>query len=759
MESRAWRRVLTLLPFVLASVLAQDVKTGSSAPIPAGVGPETIAVAGASSSQVAAKTKPPSAVTPQMPVLDRVLFDQVDMTLWAASRNFKVGFGPDGATFVPALGLVAPTNMPVTFRLSGITAGGRTMPVGETVAPARMGDRVTFDRGVAREVYDLRLEGVEQSFVLSRPLGVGDHAVHVGFDTALAATVATDGIAFESTYGGVHYGRATAIDAAGRSLALEASIVDHEIVIVVPAAFLEKATWPVTIDPLVSTMNIDASGTPYVNPDVAYDATSQRYAVVAEQVYAQTDRDMYAWICNSAGNVIAGSFTVIDASTTNWTHPSIAFKRIGAQFLVVAERGIAPARQIWGREFTSSVPSVIGSQFAISGNETGDKCNPVVGGDPSAAPPTYYCVAWQRNYTLTDFDIHSRIVTDTAGMHSAVLTVSNGTEADERPAISKSNGMGGVYDQVWTIAWQRSLTWHHDIIGCQVNWNGTTVSNQFAISTSAADTTIPSVSAITDPSLGPTSYLVAYEVFGQHNTVGFSVMQGQTYVGGAIDLAQVEGVGSIDRRLPTATCTGATFTIAYAELWNPNSADYDLYATTLNVVGGTTFSTSEAHALLLGSTAIETRPRITSVHDAGEVGIRTKVVCEAGPAPSAVVSAMYDARAAVGGVTSLATGCQNLGLSFVGQPILGQPVSVTLVNPGAHPLIVVGAPIWPMALCGGCSLGVDIFNNPLVFQVPSVSVVVPGDGALVGATVAIQGADGIGACGYRVTDTVWVTIM
>jgi len=115
--------------------------------------------------------------------------------IWAAGRDYKVSFH-DGATFVPFLGSDAPRNHPVTFAPVRVRAGGAWLSLDDDVAPARMGDRVSYDRGAVVELYALEPGGMEQLFVFDAPTPDGALVLAIDVDSELACTSNAPGFDF-----------------------------------------------------------------------------------------------------------------------------------------------------------------------------------------------------------------------------------------------------------------------------------------------------------------------------------------------------------------------------------------------------------------------------------------------------------------------------------------------------------------------------------------------------------------------------------
>ncbi len=113
----------------------------------------------------------------------------------AMGPDFGASFTAGGIEFTPVLGARAdqPAALRYTWtdvRRGGVVVAGRA---GE-VAPVIAGNRVSYRRNDnLREVYAVRQEGVEQSFVFAtRPAGDGDLVVRGEIATALPLAFAND---------------------------------------------------------------------------------------------------------------------------------------------------------------------------------------------------------------------------------------------------------------------------------------------------------------------------------------------------------------------------------------------------------------------------------------------------------------------------------------------------------------------------------------------------------------------------------------
>ncbi len=119
-----------------------------------------------------------------------------------------------------------------------------------------------------------------------------------------------------------------------------------------------------------------------------------------------------------------------------------------------------------------------------------------------------------------------------------------------------------------------------------------------------------------------------------------------------------------------------------------------------------------------------------------------------------------------GSFTPVPTGCGAVTLTPGGSPSLGGTVTMTLGGVTGIPLMWIGAPIAPAPLCppAPCALGASL---TVLLPVGGFAAGIPCDPAIIGAVLAVQGADvlGAGGCGvvpfgipFSVSSTVLVTI-
>lgn len=214
--------------------------------------------------------------------------------------DYLVRFRTGGMTFVPALGKRAPCDQRLQIRFASIRCGEDVLSTEADAAPGRRGDLVVYTRSATiEERYDVRPEGVEQSFVFTRRPGTGDLVVRCTLDGELAAygTAATGGgLQFlVPGLGGAAVGGVTGIAADGARCAGDVRLVDGQLELSLPASFVATAALPLVLDPVFGA-RVDVISGPGNDtaPAVGADASSADYLVAWIRVSSGTSANAYA---------------------------------------------------------------------------------------------------------------------------------------------------------------------------------------------------------------------------------------------------------------------------------------------------------------------------------------------------------------------------------------------------------------------------------------------------------------------------------
>jgi hypothetical protein len=607
-------KVPALLPHV------DDVKT--PAPLePMGPGlPLSMPPTGASMSAHTARQVPASVAKATRHAIDRVFSNtSADGTIWARGRTYKASFDASGVTFVPFFGARAPRNYPLELVTRSVSVGETSVAVGSAL-PVKIGDTIAFDRGSFVERWQLGVEGIEQQFVFESLPTIGDLVVRVGAETELTPSCVAGSIAFSNDLGRVDYGAAAAVDATGLRFAMKSAPVDGAIELRLDRADVERAVLPLVIDPFVSTFPLLDYGTQDVAPDVAYDATTDRYLVVYEDVYSGTDHDICFELRDSSGGF--EGFDFIDYTTSYWASPRVANNHIAANFMCVAAVG-APGnlRTIWGRTCDAAT-ATLGAQFAITGTDTYDKFSPDIGGDPTLAPPTYYMVTWERTFTPSDHDIHGRLI-DASGALQGTGTIfldNSGSTLDERPSISKSDGAPPFNTQNWTIVWQRFNTIYqqYQIFASQVRWDGSITHATYPIDATSDNDLNPRVSSLLDGDGVTRPYMVVFQAMnsgGNWDITGAMFASTTFLVGTNIPNYTDITAFTHNQILPCVDSDGTHFTVAYADQSAVAFNDLDIVAADMVYTGGYPYVCD--YVTLPSTPDSEIDPAITSTYSGG----------------------------------------------------------------------------------------------------------------------------------------------
>ncbi|MBL8749499.1 MAG: hypothetical protein JNK78_10095 [Planctomycetes bacterium] len=381
-----------------------------------------------------------------------------DGAVLAIGRDYKATFAADGATFAPALGPRAAVRGELTLRVARIGRDNRVAWQADTAptAAAALRDHVvTFARGVCTETYECRVDGVEQSFVFDRrPDGTGDLVVRCDVTTALEPTVRGDGTLFfhDGAIGGVTVGAITGVDAIGRTCPGSLQRHDGAIELRLPAAFVDSAAYPLTLDPLLATGFLIGSATDNEDQvDAAYGASPNTTLVVWRRSYSQWNQDVYGQQVANDGS-LSGPLLVISSGAHAERSPSVTYVR-GRNRHVVCWLQASSMVGPWTVEARTVNGATLGSTVTVSGN-TAPNGRWITSAGDSSALGTSTLVVWATALGTSPFGEQTTILRTNTIDISAFGTVSVGTPADLTSslafptddvfALPKSRTPGGV---------------------------------------------------------------------------------------------------------------------------------------------------------------------------------------------------------------------------------------------------------------------------------------------------------------------------
>ncbi|MBL8727868.1 MAG: hypothetical protein JNM25_05525 [Planctomycetes bacterium] len=327
----------------------------------------------------------------------------------AAGADYKVRFA-DAVEFVPYLGAGYPHNQPFGWHTQAITVGGAPLPLHRDGGGRRSASTYGYDRGVAEERYEVRLEGLEQTFTFAARPGDGELRIRGALTTALRAATGDHGhadVVFADAHGTpiVGYGACTAIDADGHRLPMRTVVGDGWLDLVLPADAMAAAAWPVVVDPLLSNVLLSTTGTPPlgqpVATDVARDDENNQLMVTLQRHASATDEDTF---CRLFGDAFTPSLGLVFADIdTTWdsTEPKVTFVGGADRWITVFTRefstGTKAVRYHPHAAASTTLDTAVGFLPIVAGSSD---LHPDVGGYAGFAAGVHAVVCWQRDRNL-----------------------------------------------------------------------------------------------------------------------------------------------------------------------------------------------------------------------------------------------------------------------------------------------------------------------------------------------------------------------
>lgn len=392
---------------------------------------------------------------------------------WAGERTFKASFH-DGFVFYPFLGAGYARNLPVRWTTESVTAGGEPF-IDCTQAPrhASTATRYEYRFDGMTEGYDVRADGVEQTFVFAnRPVNAGDLIVSgrvVTELTAAATAAAKQALVFHDSDGKaiVHYGEAVAIDSTGRRFDVSTAYDGTHLCLIVPAAAVAAAAFPLVIDPLVARVIISATGSSgayAVFPAIAREGESQSSNVMVfySRQFSATDFDGYAQLTNDD----FGNGTLIYSDiTTAWStaHASVAFVGAADRWVLCLERRfVTPTTARIRVLFHDKGNTILNSGLLVSHDPSSGECNwfPAVGGTISfSISGATALLAYQADVSSTisdtpDSRVYALLCNASLRALGSRFPIDNGTVSpdNQRPDVNQEAN-GGTTS--WIVAYEQ----------------------------------------------------------------------------------------------------------------------------------------------------------------------------------------------------------------------------------------------------------------------------------------------------------------
>lgn len=563
--------------------------------------------------------------------------------IWVRGRTYKARFDRHGFEYVPFLGSDAPRDYPVDFKVESARVGSTELGWQPDVAPELEGATVTFHRGAFDEVYVVGIDSIEQNFVVCERGTAGDLVVSVHAETELRGADASTCAAFGNELGGVEVGKASIRDAQGRQVRSLTRLAGESVEIRVPQGELQAASFPLAIDPLITTWTVTLIAAPTSNyPDTSYDWWTDTWLCIDQETFSATDHDIVARQFTSGGTMVNQVF--IESGTADWTRARVANENAQHLFMVVAEVAAStPTGSVQARTYSATAHS-LGAPFTVSPNKPNHKffC-PDIGGDdnPNGTPP--FCVAYLESPNeLNGDDPNSFNANATVVSPSGRLLSQSALEqADAEPLrVSKSNGHYSFGLQRWTVAWPFGVGSGQFVARfVQIDSSGSNTFADFSGGTIGTGYNAFAVSSLLNGSAFPRGFAFAIAKGAAFIEADWVDSNGSrvTFEAGYADIAPSTAV-SVDTdgtniylvsAQPIAGPHGSTQNNLYLYTFHPSSTDPN----------GWIIPALQDHVLIAGATDDESMPSLASMRSSG--GGSSNMLC------------IYKRTATLGGAASI----------------------------------------------------------------------------------------------------------
>jgi len=394
---------------------------------------------------------------------------------WAGGTDYKVSFH-DGATFVPYLGADYPHNQPFRWTTTAVTIGGESLMTQPEPEPRQAGDhRYEYDFGGVVETYDVRVDGLEQTFVVPRlPRAAGDLIVQGRVETLLTAKalVARHAAVEFVDHAGqpiLSYGAATAVDADGRREPMRTTYRDGAFRLELSGSWLATAAFPVVVDPLIASNVTLNNGTAQSQVPQFFDvlrddarATENVWICYTRSVSA-TDQDM--WVMRTQDHLPGPLFVQAFADiTTSWGNLSCSLAYAQQRVICAFTRDFAQTRNIrWHAHHIND----LGNRTGYGIVQTVDNWRVDLGGNKAGSSQPRVMMVYQHETGLTSTfantsysEIHGAYLdfpsgTPTTGQGTLVdpVVIAASTTRDyERPRINQFSEGRSINE--WAVVYQ-----------------------------------------------------------------------------------------------------------------------------------------------------------------------------------------------------------------------------------------------------------------------------------------------------------------
>ena len=449
-----------------------------------------------------------AAVTPNRRTFDHVILDcPKGDDWWARGQTYKARFGRDGVDYIPFLGSDAPRNYPVRLRLVAAFSGDQVIDFDRNVTAEAHETAVYYQRGSLTERYLLDLDSIEQTFVFHRSTDA-PLRVEVAIDSELEASFDGQSMRFDNELGGVRMSSAFAVDAQGNRVEVPMNFHGSSYTITVPQSFVAAATFPLTIDPVISTFNVDDILAPLTDPRSAFDPFTGSFLIVYSEAFSATDGDVFSAEIGPGG--VITSIGYADMTSDRWYSADVASARANQMMLVAAatEFGSPTTFAVEGRTYFPTTQTY-GPVFRVDAAANNSRKSEVsVGGDPLDR----FLVVWEREFSAIDRDVHARVIrSDGSAVGTSDILLDNSSLDYSAPHCSKHNRTVDNGSSAWSVVAERSGAGSvQGVWAAQISWTGQIEHEFFQVASSTFDDSSPRVSSPLEVA-GDPFYAVSWE--------------------------------------------------------------------------------------------------------------------------------------------------------------------------------------------------------------------------------------------------------
>jgi len=258
---------------------------------------------------------------------------------------YSVEFTPDAITYYQKRDGQNQNNDTLQFQLISIGASAQLFSINRPSSLISEENRVTYFRTpLIKEIYEVRKDGVEQSWIIEQPLtdNSGDMIINGMLTTQLhPRSNNKGGIDFFNKSGDyvTTYSNVTVIDKEGKKIILSPRYEDSRLTITVPEKWLDEAVYPVVVDPVLGAdIRVDNLATTDNYPAIAFDGTN--YLIVWQSgtpnaTGTGTTAIRGARVSNAGTVLDATPLTIGDTASRDDEFPSVTYDSVNSRYIVV----------------------------------------------------------------------------------------------------------------------------------------------------------------------------------------------------------------------------------------------------------------------------------------------------------------------------------------------------------------------------------------------------------------------------------------